>query len=61
MSAFAAGPGPWSAVAFGLFLVWTVVVVREFTRGQLVRSGRPFTVRLGKLSFEVGRGEAEDS
>ncbi|MBB4911243.1 hypothetical protein H4W32_007224 [Actinophytocola algeriensis] len=47
--------GSWpSVIGFGLFLAWTVVVVREFTRGQLIRSGRPFTVRLGRFSLEVG-------
>lgn len=55
MSAFVAGFGPWPAVVVvGLVLVWSVVVVREFTRGQLMVSGRPFTVRLGPLSIEVG-------
>lgn len=57
MNVFAVGP--WSVVAFGLFLVWSLAVVREFTRGQLVRSGRSFTVRLGRFSLDVGEGEAE--
>lgn len=46
-------------------MVPTVVVVREFTRGQLIDSGRPFTVRLWVLSIDVGRpaderGEPEE-
>jgi hypothetical protein len=52
--AFAAGLGPWVV----LFLGWTVVVVREFTRGPLVRSGRAFTVRFGMFSLEVGRRDS---
>lgn len=61
LDAFAAGLGPWVVlVAVGLFLTWTVVLVREFTRGQLVRSERPFTVRLWGLTIEVGRIGEED-
>jgi hypothetical protein len=57
---FAAGLGPWLVLAgVGLFLAWTVLVVREFTRGQLVRSGRPFTVRLWGFSIAVGRAAGE--
>jgi hypothetical protein len=48
---------PWPAVVgFGLFLVWSVVVVRE-----LVRSGRPFTVRAGRLSLEVGTDRTDEA
>ena len=61
--AFAAGLGPWLVlVAVGLFLTWTVLVVREFTRGQVARSGRPYTVRLWGFSITVGHapgGEEE--
>jgi hypothetical protein len=47
--------GPWCAlVGFALFLGWTVLLVREFTRGHLARSGRPFTVKLWGLSIHVG-------
>lgn len=52
--------GPWFALlALVLFLVWRVVLIREFTRGDLARSGRPFTVRLWGLSIEVGAARDE--
>ncbi|MFC4854021.1 hypothetical protein [Actinophytocola glycyrrhizae] len=58
MSAFAMVLGPWVAVAgLGLFLTWIVIVVREFTRGHLARSGRPFTARLWGITIEVGAGD----
>jgi hypothetical protein len=58
----AANVGPWFAlVGLTLFFAWTVILVREFTRGHLARSDRPFTVKLWGLSIVVGSGGTDEA